>query len=100
MQSPDAKRVEKIDVKPDDAAEYVIGFKLALIVGSVALACFLMLLDTMVIGTVSLPISYPILSIRYSVFIFIFRQFPVLLIPSTPSPMSGGMPVRISLEGM
>ncbi|KAM5448316.1 hypothetical protein MaudCBS49596_005404 [Microsporum audouinii] len=51
VQNPDAKGVEKIDVKPDDAAEYVIGFKLTLIVGSVALACFLMLLDTMVIGT-------------------------------------------------
>lgn len=36
----------------NDAGEYVTGFKLAIIVASVALACFLMLLDTMVISTV------------------------------------------------
>lgn len=37
--------------------EYVTGFKLALVIGSLALACFLMLLDTMIISTVSIPLT-------------------------------------------
>jgi len=36
-----------------DAPVYVEGLKLAIVVASVALSCFLMLLDTMVISTVS-----------------------------------------------
>lgn len=44
---------------PDDhhgnAEESVTGIKLALVVASVALACFLILLDTMVVSTVSCP---------------------------------------------
>uniref|UniRef100_A0A0L0N955 Putative HC-toxin efflux carrier TOXA n=1 Tax=Tolypocladium ophioglossoides (strain CBS 100239) TaxID=1163406 RepID=A0A0L0N955_TOLOC len=36
-----------------DGAEYVEGYKLAIVVASVALSCFLMLLDTMIISTVS-----------------------------------------------
>lgn len=36
----------------DSTDEYVTGFKLVVIVASVAMACFLMLVDTMVIGTV------------------------------------------------
>lgn len=43
----------KINTRSNDSTEYVTGFKLALVVASVALACFLMLLDTMVISTVS-----------------------------------------------
>lgn len=51
--SDDQNTGEVVDVQPNSADEYVRGFKLALIVGSVALACFLMLLDTMVVSTVS-----------------------------------------------
>ncbi|EZF71166.1 hypothetical protein H105_06573 [Trichophyton soudanense CBS 452.61] len=47
----DAQKPGKIDTSPVSSVEYVTGFKLFLIVSSVALACFLMLLDTMVIGT-------------------------------------------------
>lgn len=54
------------DTTPDEdddaaASEYVTGFKLAIIVASVALACFLMLLDTMVISTVCSPHYQPLL---------------------------------------
>lgn len=35
--------------------EYITGVKLVLVVAGVALGCFLMLVDTMVISTVSLP---------------------------------------------
>ena len=51
------KKDGKVDIKLESAAGYVTGFKLALVVGSVALACFLMLLDTMVISTVNRPYS-------------------------------------------
>ena len=44
---------EPVGNSNDDTGEYVTGIKLAIIVASVALACFLMLLDTMVISTVS-----------------------------------------------
>lgn len=37
-----------------DEIEYVKGYRLAIVVGSVALACFLMLVDTMIISTVCL----------------------------------------------
>lgn len=43
----------------DDEPEYVTGFKLTLIVASVALGCFLMLIDTMVISTVCLIVYSP-----------------------------------------
>ncbi|EFE44107.1 hypothetical protein TRV_01125 [Trichophyton verrucosum HKI 0517] len=49
----DSQKPEKIDTSPETSVEYVTGFKLVLIVSSVALACFLMLLDTMVIGTLT-----------------------------------------------
>ncbi|KAI0173703.1 efflux pump [Hypoxylon sp. FL1284] len=45
------KETGKVDIKPFSPDEYVTGFRLALIVGNVALACFLMLLDTMVVST-------------------------------------------------
>ncbi|CAG8953372.1 hypothetical protein HYFRA_00010117 [Hymenoscyphus fraxineus] len=41
----------EVDAQPDSTTGYVVGFKLASILGSVSLACFLMLLDTMVIST-------------------------------------------------
>ncbi|KAI1077292.1 efflux pump [Whalleya microplaca] len=43
--------IGKLDDHHDNSNEYVTGIKLALIVASVALACFLMLLDTMVVST-------------------------------------------------
>lgn len=46
------EKSDEVNTQPDSAARYVVGFKLALILGSVSLACFLMLLDTMVISTV------------------------------------------------
>lgn len=49
---------DKEVVTPDES-EYVTGFKLAIIVASVALACFLMLLDTMIISTVGFAKPYP-----------------------------------------
>lgn len=52
---PDDKEMGKVGINTNSDTEYVTGFKLVLIVGSVALACFLMLLDTMVISTVMLP---------------------------------------------
>lgn len=60
--STDDKEAAKVDIKSDSADEYVTGFRLALIVGSVALACFLMLLDTMVVSTVSQPCLIPLAS--------------------------------------
>jgi hypothetical protein len=53
MTSSDNKEAGGVDVESHDTNEYVTGYKLSLIVGSVALACFLMLLDTMVISTAS-----------------------------------------------
>jgi hypothetical protein len=47
-------KVKLQDEKPRDTEiEYVTGYKLAIIVACVALSCFLMLLDTMIISTVS-----------------------------------------------
>jgi hypothetical protein len=48
---------DKEVAKPDEP-EYVTGFKLVIIVASVALACFLMLLDTMIISTVCLAMPH------------------------------------------
>ncbi|KAI1463637.1 major facilitator superfamily domain-containing protein [Daldinia caldariorum] len=41
----------KFEVYHDNSNQYVTGIKLALIVASVTLACFLMLLDTMIVST-------------------------------------------------
>jgi hypothetical protein len=48
-----AKETETAPGEDQDAREYVEGFKLAIVIASVALSCFLMLLDTMIISTVS-----------------------------------------------
>lgn len=50
------KAGEVVTTAPDHVfePEYVAGKKLVLVVGSAALACFLMLVDTMVISTVSI----------------------------------------------
>lgn len=53
--SEDPSVPDKEVIQPDEQ-EYVTGFKLAIIVASVALACFLMLLDTMIISTVSFAV--------------------------------------------
>lgn len=37
----------------EDTIDYVSGWKLAIVIASIALSCFLMLLDTMIISTVS-----------------------------------------------
>jgi hypothetical protein len=37
----------------DDRVDYVSGYKLAVVVASVALSCFLMLLDNLIVSTVS-----------------------------------------------
>jgi hypothetical protein len=37
----------------DDGVEYLTGLKLAVVVASVALSCFLMLLDNLIVSTVS-----------------------------------------------
>lgn len=51
----DAKASQNVnpEKQQDDGGEYVTGYKLAIIVASIALSCFLMLLDTMIISTVS-----------------------------------------------
>lgn len=41
------------DTPLDDTPIYVTGFKLALVVACLAMACFLVLMDTMIISTVS-----------------------------------------------
>jgi hypothetical protein len=40
----------------DGTTQYVTGYKLAIVIASIALSCFLMLLDTMIISTVILPL--------------------------------------------
>ena len=91
---------DKEVVKPDEP-EYVTGFKLVIIVASVALACFLMLLDTMIISTVGLAKPRRQLSRRlHGILVrFPLRQFHASQIPSTLSQMSDGMPARTSLAG-
>jgi hypothetical protein len=91
---------DKEVVKPDEP-EYVTGFKLAIIVASVALACFLMLLDTMIISTVCLAKPHHELSRRLHGILVCFpcRQFHASQIPSTLSQMLDGMPARTSLAG-
>ncbi|GAW26180.1 hypothetical protein SAMD00023353_2301120 [Rosellinia necatrix] len=37
----------------DDSVDYISGYKLAVVVASVALSCFLMLLDNLIVSTVS-----------------------------------------------
>lgn len=38
---------------PDDRVEYITGYKLAVVIASVILCCFLMLLDNLIVSTVS-----------------------------------------------
>lgn len=50
-----AKGISEKEDEHHTEVQYVTGIKLVLVVTSVALACFLMLVDTMVISTVSTP---------------------------------------------
>lgn len=52
--SPDKQSVQAVEPEatPDGTGDYVTGLKLVLVVAGVALACFLMLIDTMIISTV------------------------------------------------
>lgn len=66
LSAPDTSQVSE---KPDNAivttldqsseSQYVTGIKLVLVVASVALGCFLMIVDTMVISTVSTALNSP-----------------------------------------
>lgn len=47
-----ARKGENVDNHSENNGQYLTGIELVLIVSSVALACFLMLLDTMVVSTV------------------------------------------------
>lgn len=53
--------LEEATFKPEDPPQYVTGFKLGVIVASVALGCFLLLVDTMVISTVRVSDSLDLL---------------------------------------
>jgi hypothetical protein len=57
QQQPPQVPTASQDANPDEQREgeiqYVTGYKLAIIIASVALSCFLMLLDTMIVSTVS-----------------------------------------------
>lgn len=44
------------DLGPPDGGQYVSGLKLGLLVMGIVLACFLMLLDTSVVSTVSIQL--------------------------------------------
>jgi hypothetical protein len=50
---PSASDSPHIEKQQDEGAKYITGYKLAIVVACVALSCFLMLLDTMIISTVS-----------------------------------------------
>lgn len=95
---PDNKEDGDVDIKSHDENEYVTGFKLALIVGSCALACFLMLLDTMVISTVN---RYSFRTRSGEPFTkHTCRPFHVSQILSTRFPMLVGMLVHTSSAGL
>lgn len=50
----------------EDEIEYITGLRLAIVVGSVALACFLMLVDTMIISTVCACAMFKLLILAQS----------------------------------
>jgi hypothetical protein len=55
--SPDGKETAYVAVVPDSERQYLTGFKLAVVLGSLTLISFLVLLDMSIIGTVSPPIA-------------------------------------------
>lgn len=125
VQSPaDSVSATKDDkIKPqmndsfDERSQYVTGAKLAVVVGSMCLACFLMLIDTMVISTVShtgySPLCLWVLVDPLQLFPLILSDSIILpdktcyIRPSPESRMSFtlletsvGTPVHTNLEGM
>lgn len=50
--SPVVKHEQTLEIEQVHEDAYVTGFKLVLVVASLAMACFLVLMDTMVISTV------------------------------------------------
>ena len=56
--SPDGKETDAhVAAVPDSERQYLSGFKLAVVLGSLSLISFLVLLDMSIIGTVSLPVA-------------------------------------------
>ena len=45
---------------PEGEWEYVTGFKLAVVIGAVTIVCFLMMLDTSIVATVSQTCNSPL----------------------------------------
>ena len=67
---------------PEDGWEYITGVKLFLVIGMVTLACFIMLLDTSIVSTVSETPSYPQVSTwKLTDFGRPFRASQVISIP-------------------
>ncbi|KAK0712206.1 efflux pump [Apiosordaria backusii] len=82
--------VEEPISKPDIAPQYVTGFKLGVIVASVALGCFLMLVDTMVISTAIPQITDEFLSLTDVGWYASAYQFGMHVAPnSAPQPLIG-----------
>ncbi|KAK4172408.1 major facilitator superfamily domain-containing protein [Triangularia setosa] len=77
--------VEEAASKPEYAPQYVTGFKLGIIVASVALGCFLMLVDTMVISTAIPQITDEFLSLTDVGWYASAYQFGI----SAPQPLIG-----------
>ncbi len=88
-----------IDAPTDASNHYVVGWKLAIIVAGVALACFLMLIDTMIISTVSKLYRHSTVHIDSVFFVCFCRPYRVLLMNSTLWWTLAGTPVLTSLEG-
>jgi hypothetical protein len=57
--SPDGKETAHVAAVLDSERQYLTGFKLAVVLGSLTLISFLVLLDMSIIGTVRLPIGNP-----------------------------------------
>lgn len=60
-----ASETIKPDENVDDTNTYVTGHKLVVLVACVAMACFLVLIDTMVISTVSVSVVNHQVHVRF-----------------------------------
>jgi hypothetical protein len=67
---------ERDDAPKDASINYVTGWKLVVVVAGVALACFLMLIDTMIISTVSPLYRHAALRTDCVSFIFSLQAIP------------------------
>jgi hypothetical protein len=107
--SPATLRVEEPAETWDEKSQYLTGFKLVTVIACMCLACFLMLIDTMVVSTVSCffepgPGHRPRpTELETNADIFWTRVFSRLSresrTNSTRLPMSAGMPPRTSSGG-